>query len=351
MMNFRKYILLILLYCGVCLSGIGQHYFVIESESQQAFYLRLADTIYSSSGGGFMIVPRNMEKMLSCTIGFPKNKYPEIRFELENMDKDRGFYLRQFEGKGWGLFDRTTMEVLIGKSVANVESSAVPLQSKAKGNEFATMLSEVTGDKTLLERPVEPIKVKEEKLVNKSIPEKSKTPDTIEVPLAVIEIPTALSVIKKVTQDSSKTDGLRIVYIDSMTQGSVDTIDMQIEVKQVVAKDEPKLDRTRIVLYECKFSAARDTDLKTIQRKLLGFNDEEGQLAFLKKSYKDKCFTTKQTLEISWFLSDESVRLGFYELAMPFLSDRDHIMVLESGLMKEESIKAFKELISRNSSN
>jgi hypothetical protein len=126
---------------------------------------------------------------------------------------------------------------------------------------------------------------------------------------------------------------------------------MQIEVKQVVAKDEPKLDRTRIVLYECKFSAARDTDLKTIQRKLLGFNDEEGQLAFLKKSYKDKCFTTKQTLEISWFLSDESVRLGFYELAMPFLSDRDHIMVLESGLMKEESIKAFKELISRNSSN
>jgi hypothetical protein len=83
----------------------------------------------------------------------------------------------------------------------------------------------------------------------------------------------------------------------------------------------------------------------------LGFNDAEGQLAFLKKSYKDKCFTTKQTLEVSWFLSDESVRLGFYKLAMPFLSDRNNIMMLESGLMKEENIKALKGLISRDSSN
>ena len=351
MINFRKYIFLISLYCGVCLSVNSQHYFVIESESQQAFYLRLTDTIYSSSGGGFMIVPRNMEKALSCTIGFPKNKYPEIRFDLDNMDKDRGFYLRQFEGKGWGLFDRTSMEVIYGKSSGNVEPATVPRQSKAAGNEFATMLSEVTGDRTLLEKPVEPIKVNAEKLVNKSIPEKSRTPDTIEVAKAVIAIPTALPVIKEVARDSSKTDGLSIIYIDSMAQGRVDTIDLQIEVKQVVAKEEPKLDSTRVVLYECKFTAAREADLKTIQRKLLGFNDAEGQLAFLKKSYKDKCFTTKQTLEISWFLSDESVRLGFYELAMPFLSDRDHIMVLESGLMKEESIKAFKELISRNSSN
>jgi hypothetical protein len=351
MMNFRKYYLSIVLFCSLSLNANSQHYFVIESESQQPFYLKLADTIYSSSGSGFMIVPRNMEKKLSCTIGFPRNKYPEIHFELDSMDRDRGFYLRQFEGKGWGLFDRASMEVVIGKVSGTIESSTEMVQSKKGGDEFATMLSEVTGDKTLLERPTLPVKGKAVEAGIKKVTEKIETVDTIKVVNTVDTKPTVAAVVKEVDRDTSSKEQLRITYIDSMAQGVIDTIDMQIDVKQVIVKETQKLDSPILVTNKCLFNPASESDLKTIQRKLLGFKDAEGSLSYLKKAYGNKCFTAKQTLEISWFLSDETVRLGFYELVMPLLSDHQNVMMLEGGLMLEGNINAFKALVSKNSSN
>lgn len=350
MMNFRKYYFVIMFFIGLSSNANSQHYFLIESKSLQPFYLKLADTIYSSSGEGFMIVPQNMEKKLSCTIGFPKNKYPEIRFELDSMDRDRGFYLKQFAGKGWGLFDRTNMEVIFGMFSGLVESSAGSGLPKAGENEFATMLSEVTGDVTILERLILPPNVKAADILDKKVFEKNKTIAIIKVVKEVIEKPSTISAIKELVVDTLNNGRLQMRYLDSVGQGVMDTIMLQIDLNQDFEKKSPKLDSPIILPNSCLLTAANKSDLEGIQRKLLGFKDGKDQLNYLKKAYSNKCFTTNQTQEISWFLSNESVRLGFYELAIPLLSDRHYIMKLQEGLMEEENVKAFKELVLRNAS-
>ena len=69
-------------------------------------------------------------------------------------------------------------------------------------------------------------------------------------------------------------------------------------------------------------------------------------MKFTEKSYKAKCFTTTQTMEISWFLLNEDLKLGFFEKVLKHISDQENIKLLESGFVKEENINAFRALLS-----
>lgn len=131
---------------------ISQHYhFVyIQGENQQVFYIKKSGELISSSATGFVIVPKLQAGTHQFTIGFPKNQWPEFEFQVEIKSSDRGFTLKNFEDKGWGLFDLQTLEVIMGKKIDPPKVQAVPEAPKSN-DPFAVILASAVGDQGIRE--------------------------------------------------------------------------------------------------------------------------------------------------------------------------------------------------------
>jgi hypothetical protein len=131
---------------------ISQHYhFVyIQGENQQAFYMKKSGELISSSATGFVILPKLQAGTHQFTIGFPKNQWPEYEFQVEIKSSDRGFTLKNFDNKGWGLFDLQTLEVVMGKKIDPPKVQAVPETPKSN-DPFAVILASAVGDEGIRE--------------------------------------------------------------------------------------------------------------------------------------------------------------------------------------------------------
>ena len=392
MKYFKRFFLVAVILSGVVSSSKAQHYFFIEADNQQAFYIKKSDSIYSSSANGFLIIPRNTEKIFTITIGFPMNKFPEIQFNLDEMDRDRGFKLKNFQEKGWGLFDLSSLQVNMqsANDLKVVESKIT--NPKSVADDFANMLSEVTNDKTLLDRGKAVLKDTPKNADSKTLPKSENPTSTPEPkPNQTVQTTAATQVkseikpqqtiksitntITKVKVDSSEKGMLIIKYIDKSADGKADVVDLKIEdssnqfapksnlesddfsnnqkqiglTESLEKKDLSKLNTQSTALKVpsiCTFPKALEKDIQNIQRKLLGFVSGEDQLNFAEKGYKNKCFTTNQTMEISWFLLNEDLRLSFFKRIINLIVDQENVKLLENGFVKEDNVKSFRELIS-----
>jgi len=137
----------------------AQHYFFVEAEGGQAFYMRIYDTLYSSTGEGFLIIPKVSDNMITFTVGFPRGVFPEVKFELSGMDHDRGFLLKHNLSNSWVLIDRQSQAQYQGSgSVSNIDN--VNKKNKPSVSaDFANMLAEVTSDKSLLSQTPSAVKL------------------------------------------------------------------------------------------------------------------------------------------------------------------------------------------------
>ena len=143
----KSILLFILFQVGIIPLLDAQHYVFIEAEGQQPFYLKKGGDTYSSSATGFIILSKINSKDIDFVIGFPNKLYPEVSFRILAVQQDRGFALRQLEGKGWVLVDRQNASVISG----GVVDSRQPLSSATTSSVgFADLLADATGDKTLL---------------------------------------------------------------------------------------------------------------------------------------------------------------------------------------------------------
>jgi hypothetical protein len=372
MIDYKKCFLIAALLFGVFFSTKAQHYFFVEADGQQAFYIKKSDSLYSSSSNGFLIIPQNKEKTFVITIGFPQNKFPQVVFKLDDMDQDRGFQLKNFNEKGWGLFDRTSFKIIMQVTADDLMEKPQQDKNQKDAGELSNMLSMVTNDKTLPSKEKTGIKNAQKNPIQKPVVKPLK--DTIKSSVKSSSLPTKpVNVITQLKIDSSDKGFLLIKYLDKTSDGKTDVVDLKIEVsnddvihkyradsvsKKASQTSDSKsstlidtknavLDKTeKRVSLNCSLPVATDKEIKNIQRKLLGYVDGSEQLKFAEKIYKSKCFTTNQTMQISWFLLNEEIRLVFFEKVMTYISDQENIKLLESGFIKDVNIQAFKTLLS-----
>ena len=139
-------LLLILLIIFLPGTLISQHYhFVyIQGENQQDFYIKKTGELLSSSATGFIILPKLQSGTHQFTVGFPKNQWPEYEFQVEVKSADRGFTLKNFEDKGWGLFDLQTLDIIYGKKIDPPKAVVVP-ESPKSDDPFAVILASAVG--------------------------------------------------------------------------------------------------------------------------------------------------------------------------------------------------------------
>lgn len=368
----RPILSLFFLFAGYANALYAQHYIFIEAEGQQPFYLKSRGETYSSNASGFIILSKINAKELDLVIGFPNKLYPEVAFKLSMVEKDRGFYLKRFDNKGWVLLDRSSMELIAGNAVDTKPASVV--EQSASTSSFAQLLSETTGDKSLLERSWSPsIPQSKPAIANGSKP-KTVVPATKPAATKPSVTPAmALPSIKSfVKTDNEK--AIQIVYVEKGMKGKVDTILVEIDKAKVnqseiasvpltesKTKDSVRSNKSDVVLVtvpnelqapkavDCINPIAMPKDMRELQRKMGRASSDADQIAIVVKAFGEKCFTCRQTKELGLFFLDEQKRLEFFSRVRNLVSDPALFGELEQTFLKEENIKAFRAIVKQQS--
>lgn len=262
-------------------------YFIyLQTESEDPFFIRMNDRIYSSTASGYLILSKLRDSTYSFKLGFP-GKDLDLNFTSAINKKDHGYLIKDFGEKGWGLVDLQTLSIQMAST--NSKSTGLINNSNTDINSFTDLLSRAVDDPSLKQayvftkveekkpETIQPV-LKEnkagtdEKQASKteekktevvrndqkieqpiSKPEEKKTEvikndQKAEQPEKNIIIPVqeekyTRSEISKTTGNNTK-DGVEFIFIDRYTNGNKDTIRITIPAdnKTAIGNDESRPD-------------------------------------------------------------------------------------------------------------
>lgn len=122
----------------------------LQSESNQPFFVGLKEKAISSNPAGYLIIPGLGEANHLIRVGFPGGQWPEQNFQVNINGRDRGFLIKNFGEKGWGLFDLQTLNVIMAEAP---KDHGVKTEIR-QVSYFTEILSRATNDPSLKERVV-----------------------------------------------------------------------------------------------------------------------------------------------------------------------------------------------------
>lgn len=121
-----------------------QDYFVfIQQVSGEPFYVRMGEESYSSSAIGHLILSPLKDSTYQMFIGFPKGRNAEHLFTVAVNKKDRGFELKQIDGR-WQLFDLQSLQLM--KPVAAADNSGLTKREDS----YSRLMAGVVDDTAVL---------------------------------------------------------------------------------------------------------------------------------------------------------------------------------------------------------
>jgi hypothetical protein len=381
------------------------HFIYLQTDNQQPFYLKYNNRIISSTASGYLILSKLKEGAANFSIGFPKSDQTEQNF-LVLIDKaDKGFLIKNFSERGWGLFDLQSSAVLYALKTEQINqkngNDTVAAIIPVTDDPFANMLSKVTQDSTV--KNVSVVKAKNEiklapvvnQVIPNPVPEKK---DSIKINIPEVSVTTIhqevketpwVVPIKSVIQQINKfisSEGTDYVFEILNTDGSPDTVRLFIsnhgtekkpiqqtvlipekkdtieiikpDVQQPVINNEIKVEPTpQVPIYKkkdsiktiipnsnCKVIALEDDFIK-LRRKMVNESNEEKMIFEAKKVLKSKCFSTIQIRNLAVLFLTDKGRYLFYEASLPFVTDFSNFKSLEETLSENQYKKLFQELL------
>jgi len=245
----NKLVLCFLFLATTLVASSQKVYFVyLQSEAEQPFFVKMNEKISSSTASGYLILSKLRDSTYNFNIGFPQNKWPEQTFSVPIQTKDRGYLLKNFGDKGWGLFDLQTLAVIMPTSGKPAE--AVAKTDPKDVSAFTEILSKAADDPSLKDKPVA-VKVEEKKIepkpqeVVKMEEPKAQVKETVTItPIEAVEQP----VVKK---DEPKKE-VKETIVPPVEKPIIKTEEQKAPVKTpdavkpeiieqpVVKKEEPK---------------------------------------------------------------------------------------------------------------
>ena len=393
----------------ICLISQGysqlNHFIYLQTDNQQPFYLKYNNRIISSTTSGYLILSKLKEGATSFSIGFPKSDQTEQKFQVMIDKTDKGFLIKNFSEKGWGLFDLQSSAVLYALKTEQINqkngNDTVAAIIPVTNDPFANMLSKVTQDSTVKNVSVvkEKNEIKETPVVNQVItnpvPEKKDSIKTNvpEVSVTTIQqeaketpwVAPGKSVIQQVNKFISS-EGADYVFEILNSEGSPDTVRLFInnvgiekkpnqqtviipekkdtieiikpDVQQPVINNEIKVEplpqvpinnkkdtiETIIPNSNCKSIALEDDFIK-LRRKMVNEPNDEKMIFEAKKVLKVKCFSTTQIRNLAVLFLTDKGRYLFYEASLPFVTDFSNFKSLEETLSENQYKKLFQELL------
>lgn len=225
----KKYFCITLLLVVSISTKAQLNYFLyLQTDNKQSFYVKINDKLLSSSGTGYLIIPKLKNGDYNITVGFPKDQWPQHIFSVNIANNDVGYHLKNFGEKGWGLFNIQTLETtMAGTKLRAIQKPVVETDE--------AFTDAVSGKETL--------KVNESN--SKTVVTAPKEMPAKELPAAIVETSNK-PFIEKVKSNKTVND-YTVQYI-SHTNGNNDTINVEIPIenkktstKSIVAKTEEKI--------------------------------------------------------------------------------------------------------------
>ena len=385
-----KYFLSIFL-LFICLNHLSaqeKHFIFIQSDAKQPFYVSLNGKLYSSTASGYLIIPKLSDGNYNFTVGFAQNSFPEQNFSYSIQNKDLGFELKNFNEKGWGLFNLQGLDItmatsansnVVGKALSENAAAKAPVEeiSFNKKKDTTTLstkaiaTSELTAAAKTETNPVAKVDSLPALIVNptketatdvKKVSEvaaeegvhlsyvegEGKTKDTINViiPVSTDSINTSIPVSaasNKNNMAAAKVSGNKAALPASKNEPRFLDINISSQNKTTAvapaAKEERLMENSN-----CKNIATED-DYWKLRKKMSMVTTDEKMIVEAKKFYRVKCFTTNQIKGLSTlFLSDEG-RYKFFDASFVSVADANQYATLQSEFIDPAFATRFKNLI------
>jgi Domain of unknown function (DUF4476) len=100
---------------AVMITGNAQdkyYYVYIQSDGGQLFYIRENGRLLSSSSAGYVIIPQLLAGKNQIIIGFPRNEFPEQKFDIDINNIDKGYLLKQNGSQEFVLYNLVNYAML-----------------------------------------------------------------------------------------------------------------------------------------------------------------------------------------------------------------------------------------------
>lgn len=294
----------------------------IQTEPAQPFVVTLEEQVYKSSQSGYLILSKLTDTAYSITVSFPGTQWPSQYFSLQVNHTDKGYLLKDFGDKGWGLMDWQKLTTQFSRQP--IDKNEIKLESKPVDDDFASLLAKASGDPSL----ISPVKAAPKDTSIKV----SDSKDSVMVDRVVVT-PTTTSVVTR-RAESSTTEGFGLVYVDTYSNGQSDTIRLIIP---------NKTEKVEIPAH-CK-EVATDEQVTEFRKQLIIAATELKMIAVAKQVFSMRCYTTAQVRELSSnFLTDQG-KYDFLLEAWLSLSDKRNMLSLVSVFSSKEMADRFKELL------
>ena len=385
---------LLLFIVFVCLGIVAQsqqyHFVYLQTDNKQPFYVRIQEKLYSSSSTGYLVIPKLRSGSHLLTVGFPKNEWPSQSIPLQITDKDLGYALKNFESKGWALFNWQTMEVINSNQASANNSPVVSTTEVADG--FSSVLSEVVNT-PLQKKPVnEPVTatvsnappvVSKKEVVASNIAANISKISSIsdETGTAFIYVDRwegGIDTIQVITE--GKINGTKPIVVESTTvvikpsvteppitnvskDASEKFLDIEMpnpntgialnptdkkEVTSITAASAPenKTAVAKLVMInsDCK-QVATEQDFFKSRKKMVSQKSEKDMTEAAIKFFKQKCYTVAQVKNLGAIFLTDAGKYAFLENAYPFVLDSHNFSSLESMFTDTFYVNQFKSLV------
>lgn len=156
------------------------HFIYLQTDNKQPFYIKYNNKIISSTSAGYIILSKLNDGVINFSLGFPQSNEPEQKFAVTVDKAEKGYLIKNFNDKGWGLFDLQSATITYAQT-KQIQTSSNPTVTTTPpaSDPFANMLSTVTQDSTVKTVTVK----KEEKKVI------ADTPKPVTQPVVKTDVP------------------------------------------------------------------------------------------------------------------------------------------------------------------
>jgi len=147
------FVLFVFLFFGASLSAQKVYFIYLQTENLQPFYARMGERIYNSNPSGYLILSNLRDSSYSINIGMQGNQAPDQPYAISVNRRDQGFLLKNLGDRGWGLFNLSTMAVIMPSGNPTIAVQTVKTE-KREDNAFTNLLAKAADDSTIKERPI-----------------------------------------------------------------------------------------------------------------------------------------------------------------------------------------------------
>ena len=347
---------------SISLKAQSAHFLYIQSDNSQAFYVRLNNKVFSSSDAGYLIIPKLQSGKISLIIGFPKNKWNALNYDIAIENKDLSFQLKKQDSLTWELYDEQTKQALLKNKTEQQQDLIENIN-----DEFSNVLAEVS-DNPKIKQSRKSIQVIDSS--NLKLETKIKVVEQVDTNVVAVNIPQTEKIRNRRSERKKENQSIQkdFSYVDSTgnlikyvisEDGKKDTVSIFIPFTTVVKTDKnipqqiSEVEKVQIEKSDLPKETAvkspttilaTEKDFLQLRKQMILEESEDLMIEIAEKAFEKTAYSTEMVKNLAVLFLKEKNKLTFLTRAYKYVSDKQNFNALSTLLTEESSLRQFNHL-------